>query len=103
MSEKEELQASLISFAVAMKDRLFEKADEGRTRWKDPEAQAYILEHLWSAAAYIALSEDRLSDEGIENIEIEQLKLVDIANWAMFLWRQTRAEQVAEKDPEKSA
>jgi hypothetical protein len=98
VSEKEELQASLISFAVAMKDRLFQKADEGRTRWKDPEAQAYILEHLWSDVEDIALSEERLPDT-----VSEQLKLLDIANWAMFLWRQNRAKQAAEKDPEKPA
>lgn len=66
------LDAAVDAFAAAMKSRLVAKAQEGRKGWDDPHAREAIYTAMLAHAAGVPMA------AGQE---------VDVANFAMMLWR----------------
>ena len=63
------LDALLTAFTAEMRKKLIRKFTEGRTGWDDPE---------WT--------EDQIMQALREHVEKENGDMVDVANFAMFLW-----------------
>jgi len=66
------LEAAVDAFAAAMKSKLAAKALEGRTGWDDPRVRDSIYTAMLAHAAGVPMA------AGQE---------VDVANFAMMLWR----------------
>lgn len=85
MNEKDRLCAAVDEFADAMKKRLIQKQKQGYDGWASGSIAAYgIPARLFYKAsevwAVVNFSEKKISKKS----------LVDIANFAMFLWRKLK-------------
>lgn len=78
--EKQRLAATLDAFAEAMKERLFQKVDEGYTGWDELEDGWIPEERLLAEAEYVLTNRYALDGD------YRRRKLVDAANFAMFAW-----------------
>jgi len=81
MSEKEKLCQAVDEFAEAMKARLLQKQKQGFHGWYTDVYDQSIRSRLFEKAGQIM----------IRGKNIGAKHLVDVANFAMMLWRRTRA------------
>ncbi|MEA3421671.1 MAG: hypothetical protein U9Q97_08365 [Acidobacteriota bacterium] len=84
MTEQEKIEKAVDEFATAMKEKLFEKANEGFTGWDTMyirQLKTMLGEHVIAQLVY--------GDEEI-----------DIANYCMFL-RYRKMENKAENEPDE--
>jgi len=73
MGEQRDLEAAVDEFAAAMKKRLNTKRKQGWGGWEDPELCDAEARFLRNAAQGVIVKDKK--------------SLVDVANFAMFLWR----------------
>ena len=83
MNEKEKLCTAVDEFASAMKNRLLAKEQQGFSGWDRGDITAYAIPTrlFWKASELYSL----LSHSS-ELKKTHNKLLIDIANFAMFLW-----------------
>ncbi|MDH3379954.1 MAG: hypothetical protein OEQ39_23785 [Gammaproteobacteria bacterium] len=80
IEERDNLLGALVEFLIAMRNRLLQKAEEGKTSWDDPKMNPQILEAL-------------IKDVGNEKLSTDSDLLTDVALRAMFLWWHKNANE----------
>ena len=83
MNEQEKLCAAVDGFASAMKKRLLAKEKKGFSGWDCGDITAYAIPTrlFWKAAQLYALI-----NHSSGHSKIKDKILIDITNFAMFLW-----------------
>lgn len=88
MTEKEKLCAAVDDFANAMKKRLLAKEKQGFSGWDSGDITAYAIPtRLFGKAAQLYA----LINYSPQQEKIKDKLLVDIANFAMMIWRKVNA------------
>jgi hypothetical protein len=83
MNENNKLNYAVDEFALAMKERLTQKHKQGFTGWnnKDIHANSIVFKLFYKASEVYSLLNFG------EKRNLKKKVLVDIANFAMFIWR----------------
>jgi hypothetical protein len=91
MTEKEKLCQLVDEFAKAMKKRLMQKHAEGFRGWEDSTLEVdNIPENLFHKASEVYALCAGLGTDHYRKQVVSQKTFVDIANFAMFLWRKIK-------------
>ena len=87
MTEEDKLCVAVDEFAAAMKKRLWAKEKQGFSGWDRGDITAYAIPtRLFGKAAELYA----LINYSEKRPEIKDKSLIDIANFAMMLWKKVR-------------
>ena len=87
MTEEDKLCVAVDEFAAAMKKRLWAKEKQGFSGWDRGDITAYAIPtRLFGKAAELYA----LINYSEKRPEIKDKLLIDIANFAMMLWKKVR-------------